>query len=268
MTDKQLLQAEMLDILFEHRNKTYGAYALRKNYNQRLGMALGISLGLVLLLILFTAFRDSGSTTIIHPDDGKEYKLVDYVLPPKEVEPDPQPKPKDQPKQVQATAAIEIVPDHFKTFMPTEDDLKDAVPSNKNVDGRPLETGEIVKPTGGGTGGDDDKVKNDPEPVAPGPSYAPAFPGGPSAWMGFLRKFLQTPDALEPGQKVEVRVKFWIDTDGSLSRFEITTSGGPDFDREVLRVMKKMPKWEPAMQNGQRVAVAFTQPVIFLGVEE
>jgi protein TonB len=51
MTNKEILQADLLDILFENRNKAYGAYALRKNYNHRLQWALGISLSLTLFLV-------------------------------------------------------------------------------------------------------------------------------------------------------------------------------------------------------------------------
>ena len=52
MTNKEILQADLLDILFEHRNKLYGAYALRKTYSSRLGIALGVALSTVLLFIL------------------------------------------------------------------------------------------------------------------------------------------------------------------------------------------------------------------------
>src|SRR6185503_15681348 len=52
MTNKEILQADMLDILFEHRNKLYGAYALRKTYTHRLSLALGVALSLVLLFVL------------------------------------------------------------------------------------------------------------------------------------------------------------------------------------------------------------------------
>ena len=84
----------------------------------------------------------------------------------------------------------------------------------------------------------------------------------------FLHRYLQTPDELEAGQKLEVRVRFWIDTDGPVSRFDILQSGGSAFDKEVLRLMKKMPRREPAMQNNNKIAVAYTQPVIFVDVEE
>jgi len=57
MTNKEILQADMLDILFEHRNKLYGAYALRKTYSSRLGLALGVALSLVLLFLLMSFIK-------------------------------------------------------------------------------------------------------------------------------------------------------------------------------------------------------------------
>jgi len=96
----------------------------------------------------------------------------------------------------------------------------------------------------------------------------PNFPGGTQAWLSFLQRYLQSPEDLEPGQRIEVQVRFWIDVEGKISKPEIIKSGGSSFDKEVLRVMKKMPRWEPAMQNGNFIAVAYTQPVIFLGVEQ
>jgi protein TonB len=63
-------------------------------------------------------------------------------------------------------------------------------------------------------------------------------------------------------------VKFAVGVDGSITHFEIIQSGGTDFDNEVIRVLKKMPKWKPAVQNGRNVAVMFTQPVTFMAFEE
>jgi protein TonB len=58
-----------------------------------------------------------------------------------------------------------------------------------------------------------------------------------------------------------------VDGDGSISKTEIVQSGGDLFDREVIRVLNKMPKWIPAMQNGTKVTTWFTQPVSFIGIE-
>ena len=86
--------------------------------------------------------------------------------------------------------------------------------------------------------------------------------------MNFLNKYLRTPDELEAGQKRTVLVRFAVGEDGSITKFEIIQSGGAAFDNEVIRVLKKMPKWKPAVQNGQNVSVMFTQPVTFMAYEE
>ncbi len=60
MTNKEILQSDMLDILFEHRNKSYGAYALRKGYDHRLAKAMGISFSVVLIFVLLNGFKNNG----------------------------------------------------------------------------------------------------------------------------------------------------------------------------------------------------------------
>ena len=106
-----------------------------------------------------------------------------------------------------------------------------------------------------GTG---DSVVKEPEKNAepPGPTRDPSFPGGSAAWLKFLQRILQAPEDVEPGKRIEVLIRFWVDIDGSVSRPEIIKSGGTAFDKEVMRVMKKMPKWEPALQAGRPIAVA------------
>ena len=84
----------------------------------------------------------------------------------------------------------------------------------------------------------------------------------------FLKRYLNTPADLEVGEKKVVVVRFMIDIDGVISRTEIIQSGGDKYDREVIRVLRKMPKWVPAIQNGTKVATYFTQPVSFVGIEE
>src|SRR5439155_11103135 len=64
MTNKEILQADLLDILFENRNKAYGAYALRKNYNHRLHWAMGISLSLVFFLSMISLGRKNSENAV------------------------------------------------------------------------------------------------------------------------------------------------------------------------------------------------------------
>ena len=86
--------------------------------------------------------------------------------------------------------------------------------------------------------------------------------------MNFLQRNLNAPSELEPGEKKTVSIRFFVSVDGAITDFEIVQSAGKTFDSEVIRVLKKMPKWRPAIQHGQPIARAFTQPVTFVGMEE
>ncbi len=267
MTNKEILQADLLDILFEHRNKLYGAYALRKTYSHRLGIALGVALSTALLFILmsFIDKKNGGEREKKHNDT---FTLRQFVIPPdkpKEAEP---PRAQPKPKTAQADhSSIIVVPDKdADKNIPDQETISKSEVSNINVDGNSSD--DIVKPKTGLEGNNsitkEPEVNNEP----PLPSREPSFPGGPAAWLTFLQRYLQAPADVEPGDRIEVQVRFWIDVDGSVSRAEIIKSGGSAFDKEVLRVMKKMPKWEPALQAGRPVAVAYQQPVIFIGQEQ
>ncbi|HTJ11069.1 MAG TPA: energy transducer TonB, partial [Dinghuibacter sp.] len=96
----------------------------------------------------------------------------------------------------------------------------------------------------------------------------PEFPGGEEALRRFFMRYLQTPDELESGAKVKVMIRFVVGKDGSLSAYAVQQSGGQIFDNEVVRVLKKMPKWTPGIQNGKPVAVYFSLPVTFMRGDE
>ena len=185
---------------------------------------------------------------------------------PKE-EPEPQPK-KEQPNEPvkQRIFSSEIELTKNESTMPDHADLKDAQLGNEIIDGAaatvdvapdPGPQGEVPAPT------------PDPEPpAAVEPPSPPQFPGGQEAWLDFLSRHLSAPDGLEPGEKKTVLVRFVVDEEGRVTGFVVAQSAGAAFDNEVIRVLKKMPRWKPARQNGQNITVPFTQPVTFMGVEE
>ena len=269
MTNNEILKADLLDILFEHRNKLYGAYALRKTYSNRLVIALGIALSIVLLFILmsFINKKDNGNEQNKRDDI---VKLTQLVIPPdKQKEPDPPPKPKQHPPAAQVDYQPPIITKDYlvKDVLPDVTDIENANISDQTLAGDKPDGLANTKTESTGTGTVPEKEpeeKND----APLISREPSFPGGPAAWLTFLQRYLQAPADVEPGERIEVRVRFWIDIDGSVSKAEIIKSGGSAFDKEVLRVMKKMPKWEPALQAGKPIAMAYQQPVIFIGQEQ
>lgn len=266
MTNKEILQADMLDILFEHRNKLYGAYALRKTYAHRLGLALGIALSLVLLLVLLSFLKKNNGNNGPFNDD-RTMILTDVTIPKDETKEPEIPKEQPKPKARSDYQPIVVVPDKEADPQIVENDnLIDTEISNRTADGEKPD--DLAKPVTALTGTGNVPVKEQEEIKPVLPTRNASFPGGTAAWLDFLRKFLQSPEAIEPGQRIEVHVRFWVGIDGNISNAEIIKSGGKSFDKEVLRVLKKMPRWEPAIQNGNYITTAYTQPVIFIGVEE
>ena len=215
------------------------------------------------------SFINKNDKVDINNQRDNTVKLTQLVIPPDKPK-DPEP-PKEIPKPRVATV-------DYQNFKIVEDDkadkeivtmahIDDADISNKNADGVRPDGLANTQPESNGDGNVvvKEPEKND-EPV--GPTREPSFPGGPAAWLKFLQRILQAPEDVEPGKRIEVRIRFWVDIDGSVSRPEIIKSGGAAFDKEVMRVMKKMPKWEPALQAGRPIAVAYQQPVIFIGEEQ
>jgi protein TonB len=92
----------------------------------------------------------------------------------------------------------------------------------------------------------------------------PSYPGGQSAMMSFLSKNLVYPEAAQKrGAQGRVTVSFVVETDGSLTGFKVARSADPDLDREALRVVKMMPRWQPGKKGGKAVRVKYTVPITF-----
>lgn len=264
METNKILSADVLDILFDGRNKEYGAYALRKGYNGRLGRSLLVMGGVVIVLFMMSFVTRKGAHAIKPPalDSGVLVSIVqDHPLPP--------PPPvviHVQPVATIRDVTIRIVPDKEAT---------DPIPENKD-----LETPKIGAVTLAGTA---DDVVAPPEPVGKGIGNvveAPkveddgpletveieaTYPGGLPAWAHFLHKNFRYPDAAENENVTGmVMVRFIVDKEGHVS--DVEAISGPDKDglrEEAVRVIMKSSKWIPAVQNGRNVKSYKRQPVIF-----
>lgn len=268
MTSQQILQSDLLDILFENRNKDYGAYQLRKTYHLQLLKAMATAITAAFLLLLF--FKPSFSKTAA--DKIKDEVIVrDFKLPePEQKNPEP-PKPPEAPKnqirQQNFTDHIEITQKEIIDPLPPIDALKDVAISNKTVAGDVVGTLQpaVLPDTKGAALSAQTKEPEPRKEVAP--DRQPQFPGGMQAWLAFLSQHLRAPEELESGEKRTVIIRFHVAEDGSIANFSVVQSAGSAFDEEVIRVLKKMPKWTPALQAGRPVPVSFTQPVTFVAVE-
>ncbi|HLK29414.1 MAG TPA: TonB family protein [Puia sp.] len=265
MKPEMILQADVLDIIFDNRNKEYGAYELRSHYNRRLKKAMLIIFSsLSIFVFIFYWLNNISHGKIVRAisslNDTVSLVQVDLVQP-------PIPQPQIQHHQVatfQNTRCL-IVPDRAATNPPPTVDQLDV---NKiGIETKPGDLSvDIVQPSSEGNG--KTNVTEAPpaaekDVVIEHPDFMPQFPGGQDALIRFLLKNLRMPASAEAGTKIATLVRFIVDKDGKVTGVEFEKSGGNDFDNEVMRVMKKMPLWKPGMQSGKNVAVYFKLPVIF-----
>ncbi len=270
MEPESILAADWLDLLFEHQNKEYGAYPLRKGYPARLAKSLGLVMLLPIALFMlnlwdprfFSGSRQGAITPLVEDS----LRIIEVVMPKpipiKAQPPSPRPVRAVQPThdlQVPVLTRPEAVP-----LKPTEEPQGvqpgPAGPSGGLTglatpgedSGLGTEAGAGTKPAGG---------SESPLGIS---EIMPEYPGGLQALSRFLTKNLHAPKTQEDSAgSVRVLVQFIVDKTGQISGAEILQSRGEDFDREVMRVVHKMPAWRPGMQNGQRVCVYFRLPVIF-----
>jgi protein TonB len=264
MTSNEILHAEMLDILFDNRNKQYGAYTLRKHYNQRLIISLAGALSIMFLLAFL--IRPGQSTSFVRPS-SPDVILREQVIPRGKVNVEP-PKPKATTPSSKKMATEQFT--RFKMVAETKHPIDDVRDLSAKVIGTASTIGENsllnevpqvpVQGTGSGLA-----EKKDP-PVEPMIQAEPEFPGGIQAWIKFLNRNLAVPGELDADEKKLVKIRFQVAADGSVTNFEVVQSAGAMYDNEVIRVLRKMPKWKPAIQNNQPVARYFTQPVTFMGL--
>ena len=269
MNSNEILKADFLDILFDCRNKSYGAYALRKNYQLRLEIALVISLGVAAILLLLIRPNHYSKSVYTAPEGGVVVKYLDVSKDEKKIV---LPKPKAAIHQAHVaeenfTRPVITENNMVKNTMADQKTLITALISDHRNEG-PAITGPVTPLVAEHCTGGNAREENHPAPDPELTQREPEFPGGTKAWLAFLTRILQVPSELEAGEKKTVLMRFLVSADGEVTAFEEFQSGGRNYDNEVIRVLKKMPRWKPAIQNGQPVSRSFTQPVRFLGLSE
>jgi protein TonB len=267
MKPESILKADVLDILFENRNKEYGAYELRTHYPGRLKKSLLIIFsGLLVLIIINYWVSKNVSHTIISPLPP-DVQLTDVSLNNKELLPL---------KPLPAPARRKIATTQLTTPLIIKQNV-DVNPPPLNIDlintqiGTVTSTGNKTEGNNQSGNGNNQQTNNvvtqpeaDKETILDRSEIMPEFPGGLDALKRFLSKNLHMPkDNLDPGTSIRVQIRFVVDKEGVVTGIALVQSGGKDFDEEVLRVIKKMPRWKPGVQHGNKVAVYYHLPVVF-----
>jgi TonB family protein len=104
--------------------------------------------------------------------------------------------------------------------------------------------------------------------VAKPKSSAPAFPGGKETFLQFIKRNIKAGKPTDQPASLRAVVQFTVGTDGSVNGIKLIESAGGTYDNELLRVLKRMPRWKPAMESGNAVETTVTQPVVFHSQKE
>jgi len=266
----KILSADVLDIIFEGRNKDYGAYELRKTYNKRLTTALLVMaavLAIVFISVLVANFIDANSNSkqmVVQDVQLEEVKQEQK----KDEPPPPPPPPKQEPPKVEMAKFTppKIVKDEEvkeEEKPPEQEKLEDTKIGTANQEG--IKDEGIVAPVDNGKGVVEQpkKVEEDWDKTFTKVEIESDYPGGQGAWLRYLQKNLNYPQEAQDNEiQGTVTIQFIVDKEGNVSDVE-AISGPNELRNEAIRVIKKSGKWEPAVQNGRKVKSYKKQPITF-----
>lgn len=262
-----IIKNQWLDIVFEGRNKIYGAYELRKSNGKTTVKALiigSIIFSFAVAAPLIASFLPDSSEEEVNND----IKIATIKMPPKkeEVKPNTPPPPPPPPKQDQVKFVKPVVAkaEEVTEEPPKIEELKDKKVGSETIKGDPNAKITIDEPVGTGPVAavveEDNNVYN-----TAGIEVKPDFPGGIEKFYKFVGNNYKTPE--EEGLKGKVYVTFVVEKDGSLTDIKVLRDIGYGTGAEAIRVLKKCPKWTPGEQNGKKVRVLYSLPITIQSAE-
>jgi protein TonB len=264
MAKIDLTSLEWCDLIFQGKNKAYGAYVMRADSPKRHNRAM-----LLVVLIALAAFSVPALIKLATPEQKEEMttvtefsKLIEPEVPEdmKRVEP-LAPPPEAIRSSVKFTAPVikEVVNEENEIKSQDELNKTDVAISIADVKGNDEEHGKLIE--------DVKQIVTQAPEIETTLDIAeqmPSFPGGNVELMSFIQKNLKYPVIdTENGTQGRVICQFVVGKDGSVTNVTIARSVSPTCDKEAIRVIQSMPRWIPGKQNGKTVAVKYTVPIVF-----
>ncbi len=277
--DVDLSSSEWIEIIFEGKNKDFGAYELRKASTKRHNRAMLV----ILIVLLVVALLGLLANTVLQqnearPEDQVEQAMIDYSADEQEEEEQeeeemqrveeqqPEALPEEILNTVKATELQITRDEEVVEEIKSQDDLK--------------ETDTAIGQTNFDKGTDDLNVVREhkeeiiveekkPEPVDDNKVFdvveqKPQFPGGEAALLKYVAEHLRYPAmAQENNIQGRVVVQFVVTKTGSVGEVKVVRGKDPDLDKEAVRVVKSLPKFVPGKMNGHSVNVWYTLPIQF-----
>lgn len=268
MEKMQILQAELLDLLFEGRNKHYGAYELRKQYSKRMEYALLGTIFICLVFMVGNLLANKGKEHV-QEQAGIVVVLDDYKEKEEKKELPPPPQKVEQVVAAERYNAPVITPDNLVS---EEDEMKPVEAfenvqiANHHVEGVE-EQGLPLAPTEGATGNNSiQEPALDYEKEFKVVQIQARFPDGLAGWTKFLEKNLNRDLPVNNGAPAglyTVVVSFVVNKEGIISEVQAENDPGYGTGAEAVRAIRKGPNWIPAEQNGRKVVYRQRQAISF-----
>ncbi len=248
-------KVDILDIIFQYKNKLYGAYKIRKEYPMYVSKAMGITM-LILLLVFGGAYA-----SIYLRDAWKakpKPKSTDFEMqapPPMSKDEPPPPPPLPPQVEIAKFTPPVIVEDNEveqKDDVKPVDEVRNVGPVDQEGD-----TNITIAPEGGPIETEDNTIYNMAEIQEQ------------AGYKGDLEQYLADNTSYpefekDAGTEGTVKIKFVVEKDGTLSGIEVQKSVSPGLDQEALRVVKSMKNsWKAGKQNGKAVRMSFSLPFVF-----
>src|SRR5687768_3994521 len=246
------------DLIFENRNKAYGAYVLRTVYTKNVLKGVGLTIVIVALLFyspdIIALFKGA---EVVEKAPPRKLVYTELSAPP------PIDKPKPPPPQIQLPKlqkVIKFVPpkvvkEEVVEEIPTIEEIKQNEVAAVEIEG----TEEVVfeEPV-------EQVVVEDENKIFMVVEQQPEFEGGYEAMMNFIKKNMRYPaSARRMGIDGTVYVSFVVGKDGSINEVKVLRGISADCDKEAVRVVQMMPNWRAGKQNGKPVFVRFNLPIKF-----
>ena len=274
MSKVDLIDKNWVELVFDGRNKEYGAYVLRKETGMR-----NIKSMLLVFAVIIAIMAGVAAKVAIENAFPKKVAIETDVELTKLAEKKEAKVEKKAPVKVEEQKVVEKVKSSVKFTPPVikkDDEVKpeEELKSQEDLNKTNTAIGSFDVKGNDETGGEVLKAKEviaQPEPpkeeetkVFDVVEVMPSFPGGQGALFEWLSKNIKYPVvAEENGVQGRVIVTFVVERNGSITDVQVVKSVDPSLDKEAVRVVKAMPHWIPGKQNGSAVRVKFTVPVTF-----
>lgn len=272
MEANKILQADILDLVFEGRNKDYGAYELRQKYNKRITLALAITFALAVL-----AFGASFLSNALKSDTDAKVEVRDVVVQDIKQEEQKPPPPPPPPPKTAPPPKVEMAKFTPPVIKKDEEVKQEEIPPVQEMEDKKI---DVINQEG---------IKDEGIIAPPVVDEGKAVVEAPKVedenkifekveieasvdirqWRRHLESQLQryiedaASQGMNPGQYT-VQVRFLVERDGSITDVRSLNDPGYGLAKGAEEVVKRGPKWAPGEQNGRKVRSYHTQPITFV----